>query len=43
MYGGDLAGWLERLTVNAEVVAVLGSISASSDTVKSDGRQMKQC
>jgi hypothetical protein len=39
----DLAEWLERLTANAEVVTVLGSIPASSDTVKSEGRQMKQC
>ncbi len=39
----DLAEWLERLTANAEVVTVLGSIPASSDTVESAGRQMKQC
>jgi hypothetical protein len=28
---------------NAVVATVLGSISASSDTVESKGRQMKQC
>ncbi len=40
MYGGwDLA---EGLTANAEVETVLGSIKASSDTVESEGRQMKQ-
>jgi hypothetical protein len=37
-----LAGWLERLAVNAKVATVLGSIPASSDTVESEGRQMKQ-
>jgi hypothetical protein len=31
------------LTANAEVATVLGSISASSDTVESEGRRMKQC
>ncbi len=35
--------WLERLTVNAPVATVLGSIPASGGTVKSEGRQMKQC
>jgi hypothetical protein len=40
--GWDLAVWLERLTVDAGVTTVLGSILASSDTVES-GRQMKQC
>ncbi len=35
--------WLERLTANAEVATVLGSIPASSDTVESEERQMKQC
>ncbi len=35
--------WLERLTANAEVAKVLRSISASSDTVISEGRQMKKC
>ncbi len=32
--------WLERLAVNAKV---LSSIPASSDTVESEGRQLKQC
>ncbi len=41
-YGRDLAEWLERLTANAVLVTtVLGSIPASSDTVESEGRQMK--
>ncbi len=35
--------WLERLTANAEVATVLGSIPTSSDKVESEGRQMKQC
>jgi hypothetical protein len=35
--------WLERLTANAEVASVLGSIPASSDAVETEGRQMKQC
>ncbi len=39
----DLAKWLERLTANAEVATVLGSIPASSGTVESERRQMKQC
>ena len=41
----DLAEWLdlERLTANAKVATVLGPILASSDTVESEGRQMKQC
>jgi hypothetical protein len=30
--------WLERLTANVEVATVLGT-----DTVESEGRQMKQC
>ncbi len=34
---------LERLTANAVVATVLGSTPASSDTVESEGRQMKQC
>jgi hypothetical protein len=38
-----LAEWLERLTANAVVATVLGSIPASSDTVESKGRQMKHC
>jgi hypothetical protein len=32
--GWDLADWLERLTIKAVVATVLGSIPASSDTVK---------
>jgi|LakMenE18May11ns_1017448.scaffolds.fasta_scaffold9309562_1 hypothetical protein len=36
------AEYLERLTASAEVETVLGSIPASSDTVESEGRQMKQ-
>ncbi len=39
----DLVEWLERLAVNAKVATVIGSIPASSDTVESEGRQMKQC
>ncbi len=39
----DLAYWLERLTANAPVATVLGSIPASVGTVESKGRQMKQC
>ncbi len=35
--------WLERLTVNGVVATVMGSIPASSDTVESEGRQIKQC
>ncbi len=38
----DLGEWLESLAVNAKVATVLGSISASSDTVKSEGRHMTQ-
>jgi hypothetical protein len=34
---------LECLAVNAKVATVLRSIPASSDTVKFEGRQMKQC
>ncbi len=34
---------VRRLTANAEVATVLGSISASSDAVPSEERQMKQC
>ncbi len=33
--------WLERLTVNAVVATVLGSIAASSDTVECEGRQIE--
>jgi hypothetical protein len=39
----ELAKWLERLTANAKVATVLVSIPASSDTVESEVRQMKQC
>jgi hypothetical protein len=41
--GSDQAEWLERLTANAVATTVLGWIPASSDTVESEGRQMKQC
>ncbi len=41
--GWDLAEWLERLTANAPVATVLGSIPASVGKVESEGRQMKQC
>ncbi len=34
---------IERLIANAVVATVLGSIQASSDTVESEERQMKQC
>jgi hypothetical protein len=30
-------------TANAKVATVLGSIPASTDLAKSEGRQMKQC
>ncbi len=33
----------QRMKANAEVATVLGSIPSSSDTVESEGRQMKQC
>ncbi len=39
----SIADWLERLVANAKVTTVLGSIPASSDTVESEGPQMKQC
>jgi hypothetical protein len=39
----DVAEWLDRLTDNAKIATVLGSIPASSDTVESEGQQMKQC
>ncbi len=39
----SIAEWLERLTANAVVATVLGSIPATSDTVESEGRQMEQC
>jgi hypothetical protein len=35
--------WLERLTANAIVATVLGSLPAFTGTVESEGRQMKQC
>ncbi len=38
----NLAERLERLTANAKCATVLGSIPASSDTVETEGRQMKQ-
>ncbi len=39
----DPSEWFERLAVNVNVLStVLGSIPASSDTVESEGRQMKQ-
>ncbi len=41
--GWDLADWLECLAVNVKVATVLGPNPASSDTVESEGRQMKQC
>jgi hypothetical protein len=37
--GSDLAEWLEHLPANAVFTTVLGS----SDTVESEGRQIKQC
>jgi hypothetical protein len=40
--GWYLTKWLERLTINAPVATVLGSIPASVGTVESEGRQMKQ-
>ncbi len=42
VYIKGIAEWLERLTANADVSNVLGSITASSDTVESKGRQIKQ-
>ncbi len=41
--GWDLTEWLERLTANAKFATWLGSIKASSDTVESERRQIKQC
>ncbi len=41
--GWDLAECLERLTANAVVATALGSNRASSDTVESERRQMRQC
>jgi hypothetical protein len=34
---------VQRMTANAPVATVLGSIPASVGTVESEGRQMKQC
>ncbi len=42
-FGWDLAEWVKRLVVNAKVTKILGSIPAFSDTVESEGRQMKEC
>jgi hypothetical protein len=44
--GQDIEGqnWrVKRLNANAKVATVLGSVTASSDTMKTEGRQMKQC
>ncbi len=41
--GWDLAVLFERLMANAKVATFLGSIPATSDTEKSEGRQVKQC
>ncbi len=38
-----IAEWQDRLTANAEVATVQGSIPTSTDTVDSEGLQMKQC
>jgi hypothetical protein len=38
---GQCESVLERLTANAEVATVLGSIPASSGTVESEGRHIK--
>ncbi len=35
--------FVDEMEVNAKVATVLDSIPASSDSVKSEGRQMKQC
>ncbi len=37
-----MAEWLEVMTASAKVPTVLVSIPASSDTVESEGRQIKQ-
>ncbi len=39
----DLAECLERLTANAKVATVLGSIPSYSDSVESERRHIKQC
>ncbi len=41
--GWDLSERLKRLTANAKVATVLGSIPASAASVESKGRQIKQC
>ncbi len=41
--GWDLSERLDRLAVHAKVATFLDSISASTDTVESEGQQMKQC
>ncbi len=41
--GWDLASWLDRQTANNEDATVLGSIPVFSDTMESEGRQIKQC
>jgi predicted site-specific integrase-resolvase len=38
----DLAEWLERLTANAEVATVLGSIQASTDWGAADEAMLKK-
>jgi hypothetical protein len=43
MWMRSTAEWLKRLPANAVVATVMGLISASSGTVESEGRQMKQC
>ncbi len=47
---GNVDAWMrsirvvrECLTANAKVTTFLGSIPASSDTMESEGRQMKKC
>jgi hypothetical protein len=34
--------WLERLAVKAKRATIMGSIPSSSDTVETEGQQMKQ-
>ncbi len=48
MRSSRICGWSSRVQVRAsdcqcQIATVLGSIPASSDTVKSEGRQIKQC
>jgi hypothetical protein len=40
--GWDLAEWFGHLTAHATVATVLGSMSASSDTLESDRQKIKQ-